>query len=109
MRAIAAQSRLLTSYLETLLDDFSRKELWTMLTPRDPEQRGAMLSLRWHDSAALERTVEGLREACVVVDVRRPDVMRVTPSPLYNTFEDVWRFVEELGSAIQDCVPSNVV
>ncbi len=35
-----------------------------------------------------------LDEAGIVVDKRRPDVIRVAPVPLYNTYEEVWKFVE---------------
>jgi kynureninase len=114
MASIAKRSRKLTAHLETLIDDLipslerdsdvkhsDNGPLWTMITPRDVEQRGAMLSLRWYDTGMLERVVQRLKDAYVVVDIRKPDVMRITPSPLYTSFEDVWYFAEELQKAIQ--------
>lgn len=112
MRAIAYRSRQLTRYLEILLDGVETSlardsnnrpqdsKLWTMLTPRDSAHRGAMLSFRWHDVGMLEKVVQRLKEACVIVDVRKPDIMRVAPSPLYSSFEDVWHVVQELGKAV---------
>lgn len=43
---------------------------------------------------------DALRERGIVVDERKPDVIRVAPVPLYNTFEEVWVFVHTLKSAI---------
>lgn len=48
----------------------------------------------------LDVLMDLLDEACIVVDKRKPDVIRVAPVPLYNTYEDVWRFVEILKSAL---------
>jgi kynureninase len=122
MATIAKRSRKLTAHLEFLMEDLvpslardsdvkhsHNGPLWTMITPRDAEQRGAMLSLRWHDTGVLERVVQRFKDAYVIVDIRKPDIMRITPSPLYTSFEDVWRFAEELRKAIQPELVSGVV
>ena len=44
---------------------------------------------------------KGLRKEGIICDERKPDVIRVSPTPLYNTFVDVWRFVECLGRILQ--------
>ena len=65
-----------------------------VITPREPSARGCQLSMQVrHDARGLfeELTAEG-----VVGDFRPPDVVRVAPAPLYNTFEEVWRFARIL-------------
>ena len=94
MTALRQRSERLTGYLEYLLDRLPPGD-FEVLTPSQPERRGCQLSLRIH-----ERPRELLRElesAGVVCDFREPDVIRVAPVPLYNSFHDVWRFVEILG------------
>jgi kynureninase len=61
-----------------------------IITPREPEHRGAQVSLYFGDCAkALQQQ---LAEEGVVVDFRGPGVIRVSPAPLYNSYEDVYRF-----------------
>jgi len=118
MQTIVYRSKQLTSYLEALMDDLVRH--WarnndseahpcTMLTPRDSLKRGAMLSLRWHNIAMLERIVQRLQKVHVVVDIRKPDIMRITPSPLYTSYVDVWWFCDKLKEALSQEVTSEVV
>lgn len=94
----------LTGYLERLLNewpmDANLKESYRILTPEDPEQRGAQLSVRLSEGL-LESVMEILEREGVVVDERRPDVVRVAPAPLYNSFEDVWRFVVAFEQALE--------
>ena len=108
MRSLVHKSKQLTGYLETLLDETANdisvscgdtkneNTPWTIITPRNAGSRGAMLSLRWSDSGILDKVVERLNSVGIVVDVKKPDLMRVTPTALYNTFEDVWRFIHAL-------------
>ena len=87
----------LTGYLEFLLDH-NRSDKFAIVTPRDPEQRGAQLSirLRQHGRAVLDRLIaEG-----IICDWREPDILRVAPVPLYNTFGDAHRFVERFVAAL---------
>ena len=83
----------MTAYLEAWVDHAA--EECEILTPRDARARGAQLSLLFkHDSV---EAFEQLQRAGVVADYRRPDVIRVAPAPLYNSFYDVWRFGQALG------------
>lgn len=105
MQAIVEKSAKMTGYLERLLDGLenpgrSEWPLWSIVTPRHPDHRGAMLGLRWHQPEYLERVAGHLKARGIIIDVRKPDLMRVTPVALYNTFEDVHSFVWELGKAV---------
>jgi kynureninase len=95
MERIRAKSVLLTGYLEYLLDQHPHKGL-SVITPRDPEQRGAQLSLAVSSNG--KALYHHLASHGVVCDWREPDVIRVAPAPLYNTFMDVYEFVERLVS-----------
>ncbi len=76
------------------------KELYRILTPSDPEQRGAQLSLSLADGL-LDSVLEELEKRAVIVDERRPSVIRVAPKPLYNTFEDCVSFVEAFFGSLE--------
>lgn len=97
MSALRVKSVSMTRYLEELLiprqaheDDAS--ELYRIITPSDPAQRGAQLSILLKPGL-LEGVMAELEEQGVVIDERKPDVIRVAPAPLYNSFSDVWDFV----------------
>ena len=92
--ALRDKSLRLTGWLRTLLNDLG-PDVVEVVTPVDPESHGAQLSLRWlgDDPKAV---VEELATEGIVCDFREPDVLRVAPVPLYNTFVDVWRFVDAL-------------
>lgn len=96
MPALRAKSLRLTGFLEFLIAERLRDKI-EILTPGDPEARGCQLSLRVLGSAEQgKRVQQGLDRQGVVTDWREPDVIRVAPVPLYNTFLDVYRFVELL-------------
>jgi len=86
MERLRARSVELTGILESLLDGHE------IVTPRDPARRGAQLSIRVRGS--VRAVWEQLAAAGVICDWREPDILRVAPAPLYNTEEDVRRFVE---------------
>ena len=105
MPAIRLKSLVLTGYLELLLrvSGLSPARV-QVLTPEQPSQRGAQLSLRFDcEVDVLEKL---LRARGVMVDTRKPDVMRVAPAPLYNSFEDVCDFVKELASVVAVTPPT---
>jgi kynureninase len=96
MQPLRQKSEKLTGYLDWLL----RHELGgavDIITPPVPEDRGCQLSLRVPGGRAL---FEKLDEAGIVSDWRAPDVIRVAPVPLYNTFDDCFRFVQILKSLL---------
>lgn len=97
MTALAERSRRLTGYLEWLVDSIGDGRI-SIITPRDAEQRGCQLSIRVNngDRSLHERIVA----AGISADWREPDVIRVAPVPLYNTFSDIHRFAEELRMSL---------
>ncbi len=86
---LRAKSEKLTGYMEFLLAD---REGFSILTPTDAAARGCQLSIRIPSDA--KGVVDRLRTHGIIADYRVPDVIRVAPTPMYNTFEEVWRFVE---------------
>lgn len=84
---------LLTGYLEHLLTT-QLHDVVEIFTPADPNRRGAQLSLRFvGQKTDVEEVYQELKRRGVICDTRKPDVMRVAPAPLYNSFADVHRFV----------------
>ena len=70
-----------------------------LITPVDPQQRGCQLSLEMVDADG-RAVYHALEESGVRTDWREPNVIRAAPVPLYNTFEDVWHFVDRLKSKL---------
>lgn len=104
LERLYAKSRLLTSYLEFLIDDINTaKEKTdsgqpvTIITPRDPESRGCQISMVVRNGRSV---FEKLTDAGCITDWREPDVIRVAPVPLYNSFMDVYRFAAILGTLV---------
>lgn len=95
MPALRAKSIALTNYLEQLLKASAIHERLRILTPPKSADRGAQLSLEI--DGATPATSRLLHERGVFCDFREPDVIRVAPAPLYNSFHDVWRLVRVLN------------
>ena len=93
MTNIGAKSEKLTGYLEFLINDLHNEHI-TIITPSDPEQRGCQLSIQVKNENKKLHTK--LTKAGVISDWREPDVIRVAPAPLYNSFEDVYEMVARL-------------
>jgi kynureninase len=99
MEALRLKSERLTGYLERLICRIPAASL-ELLTPRHPQARGCQLSLRIpHGARGVARSLEA---AGVVADFREPDVIRVAPVPLYNSFHEIWRFAQILSTCLGD-------
>ena len=96
MEALERKSRLLTGYLEFLLKR-SLPDSCEMITPEDPSARGCQLSVRVKDRP--RERFDRLRPAGITCDFRHPDVIRLAPVPLYNSFMDVHETAEILGAS----------
>jgi kynureninase len=89
LEALRAKSIKLNGYLQFLLEHAGSNR-FTIITPREAGARGCQLSILAHEhSKELFRKLEAAGVKC---DFREPNVIRIAPTPLYNTFDDVWRF-----------------
>jgi len=95
---LRVKSELLTGYLESLLDQ-DRPEQFSIITPRNPAHRGAQLSLRLARGG--RAICDTLAAQGVLCDWREPDILRVAPVPLYNSFSDVFTFAEKFRTVLQ--------
>jgi kynureninase len=96
MERLRAKSVKLTGYLEFLLQTASNRR-FLILTPREEARRGAQLSIRIADQG--RQLCDKLMADGIIGDWREPDIYRVAPIPLYNSYHDVYRFVRRfLGS-----------
>lgn len=101
MDELREKSLRLTGYLHSLLQARLARAS-SIITPDDPDARGCQLSIRLHRSPADARLVfDSLATQGVFCDWREPDIIRVAPVPLYNSFLDVWRFVAALEHALK--------
>ncbi len=83
----------LTAYTEFLLEEINRefdKELIKIISPKDPMQRGAQLSLIMKKNG--RQVFDFLTKEGVISDWREPDVIRIAPVPLYNSYKDSFKF-----------------
>lgn len=98
MSAIRAKSEKITGFLEALIRARVPETL-EIVTPSEPVRRGSQLSLRVAGGRERGRELfEYLSSVGTIGDWREPDVIRISPAPLYNKFMDVYRFVEEVES-----------
>lgn len=93
----------LTGFLEEGLCGTTLADAVEIVSPREPKQRGNQLSIRLRSSKPTVRDVQSkLRALGIVCDVREPDILRVAPAPLYNSFADVAAFVDALGATLRE-------
>lgn len=85
----------LTNYLEFLLNQLTHID-FEIITPSNPEERGAQLSLYFKQKG--KEIHDKMIENGIIIDYREPGVIRVAPAPLYCNFEDVYRFYNLLNS-----------
>ncbi len=97
IKRLREKSIKLTGYLEFLIDSLAHPAI-SVLTPREQHQRGCQLSIKVSNSG--HQLFQQLSDGGVIADWREPDVIRVAPVPLYNTFEEVYQFVEILKQTI---------
>jgi kynureninase len=96
------KSLLLTVYLEYLIQNINQQqgeELFKIITPGDPAIRGCQLSVICKDNG--KAMFNYLTQNGVIGDWREPDVIRLSPVPLYNTFEDVYRTGKLLAESVK--------
>jgi kynureninase len=104
MEALREKSDKLTAYLEEIIEDITLRKghmcQFEIITPKDQSQRGAQLSILAHGKG--KTMFDALTKQGVIADWREPNVIRIAPVPLYNSFEDVQRFGQYLEAAISN-------
>ena len=94
------KSLLLTGYLEFLLKSQENySDRFQIITPADPQGRGCQLSILMKKNG--KKVFDRITKAGVIADWREPDVIRVAPVPLYNTFEEVFLFAQIFAHALR--------
>ena len=105
MEALREKSLLMTAYLEYLIENLNsnsespianHQSRFNIITPSNPEERGAQLSILTGSEG--KQLFDYLTENGVIADWREPNVIRVAPVPMYNSFKDCWRLADLLGS-----------
>ncbi len=103
MDRIGAKRDELTAFLEFVIQDISKRNVdrctFEIITPSDKTKRGAQLSILAHGQG--KSLFDALTKQGVIADWREPNVIRIAPAPLYNSFEDCYRFGQCLERAIQ--------
>ncbi len=99
--AIRAKSLKLTSYLAYLIDDALAQPPYNFAigTPREAERRGGHVAVEHKEGM---RISEALRARGVVSDFRPPNIIRIAPTPLYNTYHDVWKTAQHLKAIVDN-------
>ena len=95
MAALRAKSQHLTAWLDYLL----RRRCAGQVEIITPATRGCQLSLRLRPEQRARAVFAALAPQGIVADWREPDIIRMAPVPLYNSYEDVWRAAQALAQA----------
>jgi kynureninase len=98
MERLRAKSVTLTGYLEFLLEGVASPK-FSIITPRESKRRGAQISMRISNKG--KAFCEELAGAGVIGDWREPDILRVAPIPLYNSYQDVYEFVRRFSASLR--------
>jgi kynureninase len=97
MDALREKSEKLTAYFEYLINEIGTDGI-KIITPSNPSERGCQLSIQVKN--ADKSLHQKLIDKHIISDWREPDVIRCAPVPLYNTFEDVYRMIDELKKCL---------
>ncbi len=87
-----------TAFLLELLEQIPSQN-FTIITPKEPKKRGCQLSLLIHGDHAMSSLGDLEKRGCVC-DFRPPNIIRVAPSPLYNTFHEIYEFACRFAEAV---------
>lgn len=97
MDVLREKSLKMSAYFYSLLDELDQSK-FKVITPRDDKDRGAQFSIVVHDGG--RAIFDALEAQGVICDWREPDCIRVAPAPLYNSFEDIFKFAQIFGAAL---------
>ena len=103
MEALVEKSRILTGFLFHIIEDMNKvheqKEIINVITPANEHDRGCQVSMLVPGNGRF--VFESLQKQGVIADWREPNVIRIAPVPLYNTFEEVWHFGSILRKIVE--------
>ncbi len=101
MENLAYKAKKLTGYLEFIVGEINSEigSHLEIITPKEPENRGCQLSIVAHGKG--KELFDQLTEGGVIADWREPNVIRMAPVPIYNSFEDVYKFGEILKASLK--------
>ncbi len=94
---LCLKSKSLTGYFEFLINALKNSDI-KIITPSNPEERGCQLSIQVKN--ADKSLHKKLTDTGIITDWREPDVIRCAPVPLYNSFTDIYEFVERLKNVL---------
>jgi kynureninase len=103
MDRLIEKSKSLTAYLFYILDQInasSTERCIEIITPRNPAEHGCQVSMLMLRHG--KKIFEELKKQSVIADWREPNVIRIAPVPLYNSYEDVYRFGEIISSVLNN-------
>ncbi|CAH8527206.1 unnamed protein product [Heterobilharzia americana] len=106
MDKLREKSIKLTCYLEYLITSSPLalpSDQYRLVTPSNPNERGAQLTLSF-PCVEIEKVNKNLLQLGIICDFRRPSFLRIAPVPLYNSFEDVYLFVKYLRQALYNAI-----
>jgi len=105
MDRLRAKSIELTGFAEFLIQEINRElkergdhRLLEIITPENPEERGAQLSMVAHGRG--KDLFTGMLENGIIADWREPNVIRIAPAPMYNSFLDVYGLYETMRNML---------
>lgn len=102
MKNIVEKGKMLNDYLFFIIDEINRaqpEQIIELLTPRGDGEKGNQVSMFMHQKG--REIFTGLGENGIFADWREPNVIRIAPAPLYNTFEEVWKFGQVMQQVLQ--------
>lgn len=102
MERLHEKRKLLAAYLHFVLNDINSKQkekTIEVITPANEEERGCQVSMLMLKKG--KAVFDALTEQGVITDWREPNVIRIAPVPLYNSFEDIYRFGEIISSILK--------
>ncbi len=100
IKALRRKSLLLTAYLYYLLLECDlTHNYFSIITPNNPNERGCQISMLIKKDG--RKIFNALTKKGIIADWREPDVIRIAPVPLYNSFEDVFQFTQILSTLLK--------
>ena len=96
MARLSAKGNMLSNYLLFIIDEINTNQNIEVITPRNETQKGCQVSMLMKQNG--KQFFDKLTQNGVIADWREPNVIRIAPVPLYNSFEDVWKFGEIMKS-----------